>query len=85
MFASLVSFRHGVGVAVFAAALGSAVALSNGQASTTTSALSAGTHTITATYSGNTNYAASTGTLAPVQTVNKASAAVVLGNPMPSL
>jgi CSLREA domain-containing protein len=41
-------------------ALGSPVALSNGQASLSTSALAVGTHPITATYSGDTNHNGST-------------------------
>ena len=37
---------------------GSPVALSNGTASTSTAGLAVGPHTITATYSGNTNFLA---------------------------
>jgi uncharacterized delta-60 repeat protein/CSLREA domain-containing protein len=50
--------------------IGSTVALnSSGVASLTTSALTSGTHTITADYSGNSNFLFSTGTLAAVQVV----------------
>ncbi len=57
------------------AAFGSPVALSSGSAtSTATSSLSAGSHTVSATYSGNINYLGSTGTLAGGQTVTQASA-----------
>ena len=50
--------------------LGPALAVdANGSASFSTSALSAGTHTITADYSGNSNFNASTGTLASAQVV----------------
>lgn len=52
------------------APLGSAVTLSSGQAMTTTALLVAGTHTITATYTGNTNYNPSTSSNL-LQTVNK--------------
>jgi hypothetical protein len=52
-------------------ALGSPVALSGGQAQLATSALVTGGHSITATYSGTTNYNGSSAT-AMTQTVNKA-------------
>ncbi len=58
--------------------LGSAVSLSNGQASLSTASLSGGVHTITAQYSGSANYAASSGTLSPNQTVSPASGLVSL-------
>ena len=49
---------------------GSPVSLSGGQATIADSALAAGTHTITATYSGDTNFSTSSGTLSGGQTVN---------------
>lgn len=50
--------------------LGTAVTLNgSGQATVTTSSLTAGTHTITAIYSGSTFFVTSTGTLSPDQTV----------------
>jgi hypothetical protein len=52
--------------------LGSAVSLSGGVASFSTSTLAVGTRVITATYTGDGNYATSTGTLSPDQVVNKA-------------
>ena len=57
--------------AVDGANFGSAVSLSGGKATVQDSALAAGTHTITATYSGDTNFAGST---SPgfTQTVNAA-------------
>jgi hypothetical protein len=48
----------------------SAQALSGGQATCATSSLTAGTHTITADYSGDTNFNTSTGTLTGGQVVN---------------
>ena len=51
------------------AVLGSAVTLWGGQAVTTTASLAVGTHSITATYSGDTNYLASTSSAYP-HTVN---------------
>ena len=51
--------------------IGSAVALSSGVATVNTSALAVGTHTITATYSGNGNFQSSIGTLSPDQTVDQ--------------
>ena len=53
--------------------IGSSSLNGSGQASTTTSALSAGTHSITATYVGNASFATSTST-AITQTVNQAPA-----------
>ncbi|HLZ70038.1 MAG TPA: Ig-like domain-containing protein [Dehalococcoidia bacterium] len=64
-----VSFSEG------AVLLGSGT-VANGTATFTTSALSAGTHTITATYSGDTNFLTSTVNFA--QTVGQASTAVAL-------
>jgi hypothetical protein len=52
---------------------GNPVALSGATASTTTGGLSVGTHTITASYSGDTNFSGSSGTLSGGQTVNQAS------------
>jgi hypothetical protein len=49
---------------------GSPVALSNGAASWLTNMLAIGTHVITATYSGDTNFTASSGTLTGGQIVN---------------
>ncbi|MGI0045972.1 MAG: Ig-like domain-containing protein [Nitrosotalea sp.] len=54
----------------------SPVTLSGGQAAFSSSSLSVGSHTITAAYSGDTNDATSTSTLA--QTVNKGSVAILL-------
>jgi len=59
---------------------GSPVALSSGHATYTTSALSGGTHTVTATYGGDANNQGSVGTLSPVQTVNKAASATALSS-----
>ncbi|MBI5954480.1 MAG: Ig-like domain repeat protein [Chloroflexi bacterium] len=47
-----------------------AKSLTSGQATCAASALTAGSHVITVEYSGNTNYAASNGTLSPNQQVN---------------
>ncbi len=58
--------------------LGSPVALVNGQASLSTAALAAGSHTITAEYSGDADYNVSTGTLNGGQTVNKLNVTVSL-------
>jgi len=52
--------------------------LVSGKASVSTSSLSAGTHVITATYGGDGNYSASTGTLSGGQTVNQASTTTAL-------
>ena len=49
-----------------------AKSLSSGQATCATAALTVGSHVITVEYSGNTNYAASNGTLSPNQQVNAA-------------
>ena len=56
--------------------VGSAVTLSLGSASYSTSSLAVGTHTVTATYSGNTSNAGSSGTLSPSQVVNAAAQGV---------
>lgn len=63
--------------------MGAPVTLSGGSASITTASVSGGTHTITATYSGDANFADSAGTL-PTQTVNQASSTIAVvsnGNP----
>ena len=66
-----------------ATTLCSAVALSSGTAACTTSSLAAGSHTITAAYSGSTTYGAKSATV--TQTVNKIAASVSLGStPNPS-
>ena len=51
---------------------GAAVSLSGGSATIADAALSGGTHTITASYSGDTNFSTSSGTLSGGQTVNPA-------------
>ena len=58
-----------------AVALGSPVTVTGGQAQLTTSALDAGSHSITATFSGTSDYAASTTTGATNQTVTGLSSA----------
>ena len=67
-------------------AFGSPVTLASGAASSGgISTLTAGPHTVTAAYSGDTNNAAGTGTLAGGQSVNLASTSVGVGsNPNPS-
>src|SRR5439155_25865878 len=52
--------------------LGAAVPLTNGVATATVSTLTPGPHTITADYSGDTNFTLSTGTLSGGQQVNPA-------------
>jgi hypothetical protein len=64
-----VAFRDGAGLLAD-------VPLSNGEADYTTTALGVGTHTITATYSGDATYAGSSGTV--VQQVNLASSSTAL-------
>jgi kumamolisin len=60
-------------------AFGSPVTLVSGTASSgSISTLAVGSHTVTAVYSGDSNYAGSTGTLAGGQTVNSASAGMSL-------
>jgi len=60
---------------------GTPVALAGGVAtSTATSSLSAGSHTVSATYSGDANFVTSTGTLTGGQTVNKASTTTTITN-----
>ena len=51
---------------------GAAVSLSGGSATIADAALSGGTHTITASYSGDTNFSTSSGTLSGGQTVSQA-------------
>ena len=51
---------------------GAAVSLSGGSATIADAALSGGTHTITASYSGDTNFSTSSGTLSGGQTVGTA-------------
>ena len=61
-------------------------ALSDGVATLSTASLTAGTHTITAEYLGDTNFAASTGTLAGGQEVNSTNTLVLLNaSPNPSV
>jgi hypothetical protein len=59
--------------------LGSPVTLSGGSATFTTPSLSVGTHSITAVYSGDTNFTGSTGSL-PTQTVNQASSSTAVAS-----
>jgi hypothetical protein len=60
---------------------GSPVTLASGSAtSDITPTLTEGTHTVTAVYSGNTNFHASTGTLTGGQTVNQASTTLTLSS-----
>jgi hypothetical protein len=56
--------------------MGSAIVLNAGQAQLSTSSLSPGTHTITADYSGDTNFGVSSGTLSGGQVVHSAQIAV---------
>jgi hypothetical protein len=60
--------------------LGPVRTLTSGQATYITNTLWAGAHVITATYSGDTYYSTSNGTLSPNQQVNKAAATITLGN-----
>jgi hypothetical protein len=62
------------------AILGPVQTLTSGQATYITDTLSAGTHVITGTYSGDTHYNTSEGTLSPNQQVNRAAATITLGN-----
>jgi hypothetical protein len=65
-------------------AFGSPVTLTSGSATSgTTSALTVGTHTVTAVYSGATNYAASTATLSGGQVVNPVQSQTITFNPNP--
>ncbi len=50
----------------------------NGQATATTNALPLGTHVITVSYSGDTSFVASVGTLAPAQTVSATATGITL-------
>jgi autotransporter-associated beta strand protein len=63
-----------------AVALGSPVTVTGGQAQLTTSNLDAGSHPITATYSGSTDFAASSTASATTQTVTGLSSAKVMSN-----
>src|SRR5262249_24020739 len=56
------------------------VALSGGSATYSTSSLSVGTHTVAATYSGDTNFSGSSGSLSGGQTVNQASSSTSLSS-----
>ncbi|MBL8299593.1 MAG: Ig-like domain repeat protein [Rhodanobacteraceae bacterium] len=70
-----------VGTVEFVVDGGSAVPVTldaAGQATFTTSALSVGTHSVSANYPGSSNYGASSSSLTPQQTVNEAAAAVAL-------
>ena len=62
------------------AALGSAATISAGQATLANSSLATGSHVITGTYSGDSNYAGSTATLSSSQVVTKATATVSLSH-----
>jgi alpha-L-arabinofuranosidase len=72
-----VAFYNGAGE------IGSGTLNTSGQAqyATTDTQLTAGTHSITAVYSGDSNYAASTNTPALSQSVNKATPSITWGNP----
>ena len=59
--------------------LGSAAALTSGTATFMTSSLAVGAHSITAVYSGDSNFTTSTGSL-PTQTVNKANTGTVVSS-----
>jgi hypothetical protein len=66
--------------------LGAGTLISSGEATFSTSTLPAGTHVITATYTGDDNFGASTGTLSPNQQVNKFSTTITLVSlPNPSV
>src|SRR5207245_2327844 len=66
--------------------LGAAVPLTNGVATATVSTLTPGPHTITADYSGDTNFTLSTGTLSGGQQVNPAATTTGLQSaPNPSV
>ncbi len=63
------------------AAFGSPVTLSSGAATSgATTTLAEGTHTVTAVYSGSTNFITSTGTLSGGQVVNQASSTTTVGS-----
>ena len=66
--------------AVDGTSFGSPVSLSNGQATIQDSALAVGTHTITATYGGDTSFAGSSGTLSGGQVVKQASTTTTLSS-----
>jgi amino acid permease len=66
--------------------MGAGTLNSSGEATFSTSAIQVGTHVVTAMYTGDSNYAASVGTLSPNQQVNKASTATTLVSlPNPSV
>ncbi|HEX9075336.1 MAG TPA: Ig-like domain-containing protein, partial [Anaerolineae bacterium] len=67
--------------------IGNALALTNGSATVSISTLFAGTHTVTAAYSGDVNFNPSIGALAPDQTVTKADTlvAIISNAPNPSV
>jgi len=74
-FTATVAPSEAIGTVQFyadGATLGGPVNLSSGKATASTAALLAGTHSITATYSGDASYAESSGALAPDQVVNLA-------------
>ena len=63
---------------------GSPVSLSGGRATIAEASLSGGTHTITASYSGDTDFSASSGTLSGGQTVTTTGTTTVLSSTTPS-
>ncbi len=63
---------------------GSPVSVSSGTASLSISTLTAGNHTVTATYSGDSNYSGSSATLSGGQTVNQATNTVTFTTPAPA-
>ncbi|MBI5031535.1 MAG: Ig-like domain repeat protein, partial [Chloroflexi bacterium] len=64
--------------------IGNPVTLVNGNATVATLALTAGTYTITATYSGDANFSSSATTLAPNQQVNKANTVTLINSNTPN-
>jgi large repetitive protein len=63
--------------------LGTAVTLVGGQAQASTTTLAVGTRVITAIFGGATNFAGSTGTLSPDQTVNEAATTTTITSALP--